>query len=459
MIMDEEVKLGFIESLGPDYKYLSGNELDALLESTLSEMTESQAENFWNTLKNLGKKILASLPNIVQGVAAGTAVGGVPGGIVGGILGGLSGTQQQQPTGGTAPTTPSAAPTTPTTPSTAPTTPTTPSAAPTTPTTPSAAPAASANSDFSAEAYEVRVRDHRGQSRPPESRDHRRQSQSTSAPPPPPVAPPVGPSSQPPDRPGFIWVNDHWERARASGEPSYPSQPPYPYPSQPPYPYPSQPPYPYPSQPPYPYPSQPPYPYPSQPPYSYDYGQPQPYPYDYGQPQPYPYDYGQPQPYPYDYGQPPPYPLPGEIPYTETNTASTPTTGSSNARAAALDILEIIKNPKFLQVLTATILGPKGKNEIEIAGKSLSLGTLFNLLKNLSSAASTGTASKASSTLETYIESKPGIDSGNVYDVDDAIMDLIREDNLSVSESISPNSNNMDSSYPLPEDDVTIELD
>jgi hypothetical protein len=413
MIMDEEVKQGFVESLGSDYKNLSENELHALLSETLSEMTEPQAEDFWNTMKILGRKILSALPNIVQGAA----VGGLPGAAVAAVAG-LSGTQQKQPTGAAAPTTPAAAPTTPAA------APTTPAAAPTTdPTTPAA------------EAYSATVRDHRRPSAAP-------------------------PSQTSPPGPGFIWVDypvGHWERARASGQPSYPpGQPSYP-PGQPSYP-PGQPSYP-PGQPSYP-PGQPSYPYPYPP------GQPSyPYPYPPGQPSyPYPYPPGQPS-YPpdYDYSQQP-YVEPGMIPYTETSTPTTaPTTGTpttvSNARAAALDILEIIKNPKFLQVLTATILGPKGKKEIEIAGKYLPSGTIFNLLRNLSSTASTGTASTAPSNLETYIESKPGIDSGNEYEVDNAIMDLIREDNISARQARTPNSNNIESSYSLPEDGYVIELD
>jgi hypothetical protein len=380
IIMDEEVKRGFVGSLGEDFKNLSENELDALLSETLNGMTESQAEGLLDTLKKLGQQILSSLPNIVQGAAAGGAIGGLPGAAVGAVAGGLSATQQKPPSGAAAPTTPAAAPTTP------------------------------AANDYPAEA-----------------------------------APPVAPSSvtttQPSSRPGYIWVvgqwvngrwvSGHWERAPASSQPSYPpSQPSYP-PSQPSYPYP----YP-PSQPSYPYP----YP-PSQPSY--------PYPYPPSQPS-YPYDY--------DYGQTP-YAPPGTIPYTETSTPTTGTpTTAPNARAAALDILEIIKNPKFLQVLAAAILGPKGKKEIEIAGKNLPLGTIFNLLGNLSSTASTGTASTAPSNLETYIEST-GRDIGNVYDVDNAIMDLIRQDNTSAREAISPNSNNIESSYSLPGDDAVIELD
>jgi hypothetical protein len=383
IIMDEEVKRGFVGSLGEDFKNLSENELDALLSETLNGMTESQAEGLLDTLKKLGQQILSSLPNIVQGAAAGGAIGGLPGAAVGAVAGGLSATQQKPPSGAAAPTTPAAAPTTPAA------APTTPAAAPTTP----------AANDYPAEA-----------------------------------APPVAPSSvtttQPSSRPGYIWVvgqwvngrwvSGHWERAPASSQPSYPpSQPSYP-PSQPSYPYP----YP-PSQPSYPYP----YP-PSQPSYPYD----------------------------YDYGQTP-YAPPGTIPYTETSTPTTGTpTTAPNARAAALDILEIIKNPKFLQVLAAAILGPKGKKEIEIAGKNLPLGTIFNLLGNLSSTASTGTASTAPSNLETYIEST-GRDIGNVYDVDNAIMDLIRQDNTSAREAISPNSNNIESSYSLPGDDAVIELD
>jgi hypothetical protein len=429
IIMDEEVKRGFVGSLGEDFKNLSENELDALLSETLNGMTESQAEGLLDTLKKLGQQILSSLPNIVQGAAAGGAIGGLPGAAVGAVAGGLSATQQKPPSGAAAPTTPAAAPTTPaaapTTPAAAPTTP---AAAPTTPaaapTTPAAAPTTPAANDYPAEA-----------------------------------APPVAPSSvtttQPSSRPGYIWVvgqwvngrwvSGHWERAPASSQPSYPpSQPSYP-PSQPSYP-PSQPSYP-PSQPSYPYP----YP-PSQPSY--------PYPYPPSQPSyPYPYPPSQPSyPYDYDYGQTP-YAPPGTIPYTETSTPTTGTpTTAPNARAAALDILEIIKNPKFLQVLAAAILGPKGKKEIEIAGKNLPLGTIFNLLGNLSSTASTGTASTAPSNLETYIEST-GRDIGNVYDVDNAIMDLIRQDNTSAREAISPNSNNIESSYSLPGDDAVIELD
>jgi hypothetical protein len=97
LINNENVRRGLAFSLSENNKNLSENELEALLSSRVSELTESQAENFLGILENVGKSVGEGInwSNVLQGAGQGAALGSTfgpyglaIGTVAGGILGG-----------------------------------------------------------------------------------------------------------------------------------------------------------------------------------------------------------------------------------------------------------------------------------------------------------------------------------------------------------------------------------
>jgi len=78
------------EALSPEYRGLSDDEVDDLLEGILAGMSPEEVEGFWSTVGNLGKSIAAQVVPVAAPLI-GTAIGGPVGGAIGGMVGQAAG--------------------------------------------------------------------------------------------------------------------------------------------------------------------------------------------------------------------------------------------------------------------------------------------------------------------------------------------------------------------------------